>query len=90
VRALLRAFAKAETSHDAHPLDAASWLLDPLTPQEQRVLQRLAQGASNQDIANALVIQLSTVRKHISNILSKLGAANRTEAIVRAREYGLL
>lgn len=90
VRALLRAFAKAETSHDAHPLDAASWLLDPLTPQEQRVLQQLAQGASNQDIANALVIQLSTVRKHISNILSKLGAANRTEAIVRAREYGLL
>lgn len=89
-RALLTAFTKAEALPGAHPVEAASRLLDPLTPQEQRVLQQLAQGASNQDIADALLIQLSTARKHISSILSKLGVANRTQAIARAREYGLL
>jgi LuxR family maltose regulon positive regulatory protein len=50
----------------------------------------MAEGSSNQEIANQLVIQHSTARKHVSNILSKLGAANRTQAIARAREYGLL
>jgi LuxR family transcriptional regulator, maltose regulon positive regulatory protein len=65
-------------------------LLEPLTPQEQRVLQLLAEGASNQEISHQLVIQLSTARKHVANILGKVGAANRTQAIARAREYGLL
>lgn len=65
-------------------------LLEPLTPQEQRVLHLLAGGASNQQIANQLVIQLATAKKHVTNLLGKLGAANRTQAIVRAREYGLL
>ncbi|GHO97409.1 LuxR family transcriptional regulator [Reticulibacter mediterranei] len=90
VRVLLRAFVTAEALADAPPVDAACGLVDPLTAQEQRVLQQLAQGASNQEIADALVIQLSTARKHISSILSKLSAANRTQAIARAREYGLL
>jgi LuxR family maltose regulon positive regulatory protein len=90
VRALLRAFVTVEAPPAAPPIDAASRPLDPLTPQEQRVLQQLAQGASNQEIADALVIQLSTARKHISSILSKLGATNRTQAIALAREYGLL
>jgi LuxR family maltose regulon positive regulatory protein len=90
VRALLRAFVTVEAPPAAPPIDAAYGVVDPLTPQEQRVLQQLAQGASNQEIADALVIQLSTARKHISSILSKLGAANRTQAIAHAREYGLL
>lgn len=90
VRSLLRAFVKVEVTPDACPIDAVCRLLDPLTPQERRVLQQLAQGASNQEIADALVVQLSTARKHISSILNKLGAANRTQAIARAREYGLL
>ncbi|GHO90011.1 helix-turn-helix transcriptional regulator [Reticulibacter mediterranei] len=90
VRALLRAFIEAEVSAVTPPIDTTPPLLDSLTSQEQRVLQQLAQGASNQEIANALVIQLSTARKHISSILNKLGAANRTQAIALAREYGLL
>src|SRR5260370_1155329 len=49
-----------------------------------------AEGASNKHIATQLVIELSTARKHVSNLLSKLGAANRTQAIARAREYALL
>jgi LuxR family maltose regulon positive regulatory protein len=53
-------------------------------------LRLLAEGASNQEIANALVIQLSTVKKHVSNLLGKLGAANRTQAIAQARTYSLL
>lgn len=69
---------------------ASSALLDPLTPQEYRILHLLAEGASNQQIATELVIQLGTVKKHVTNLLGKLGATNRTQALVRAREYGLL
>jgi ATP/maltotriose-dependent transcriptional regulator MalT len=63
---------------------------EPLTRREQEVLRLLAEGASNQEIANALVIQLSTVKKHVSNLLGKLGAANRTQAIAQARTCSLL
>jgi LuxR family maltose regulon positive regulatory protein len=90
VRALLRAFSSPHTQQGALEARSTSLLLEPLTPQEQRVLRLLAEGASNQYIANQLVIELSTARKHVSNILSKLGAANRTQAIARAREYALL
>lgn len=62
----------------------------PLTPQERRVLHLLAQGASNQQIATRLVISLVTVKKHVTNLLAKLGAVNRTQAVMHAREYGLL
>ena len=65
-------------------------LIEPLTSQEQRVLQLVAEGLSNQQIATQLVISLATAKKHVSNLLSKLGAANRTQALVRAREYDLL
>jgi LuxR family maltose regulon positive regulatory protein len=72
------------------PTSSAPTLIEPLTSQEQRVLHLLAKGASNQQIATQLVISLVTVKKHMTNVLGKLGAANRTQAIVRAREYGLL
>jgi LuxR family maltose regulon positive regulatory protein len=65
-------------------------LRDPLSPREQEVLQLLAGGASNQEITERLVITLDTVKRHVSNILSKLGASNRTQAVSRARELGLL
>jgi LuxR family transcriptional regulator, maltose regulon positive regulatory protein len=90
VRALLRAFSSTSAGQGALEARSTSLLLEPLTPQEQRVLRLLAEGASNQHIATQLVIELSTARKHVSNLLSKLGAANRTQAIARAREYALL
>ncbi|HEX9069725.1 MAG TPA: LuxR C-terminal-related transcriptional regulator [Ktedonobacterales bacterium] len=65
-------------------------LAEPLTPQERRVLRLVAEGLSNQQIAMQLVISVATAKKHVSNLLGKLGAANRTQVLVRAREYDLL
>src|SRR5437016_380718 len=64
-------------------------LLDPLSQRELEVLQLLAAGASNQEIATALVVAPGTVKLHVSHILSKLGVKSRTQAIVRARDLGL-
>ncbi len=61
-----------------------------LTRREQEVLRLLAAGASNQDIAHTLVISLDTVKKHVSNLLGKLGASSRTQAIIQARARSLL
>jgi len=87
---LLHAFEQEQAKLSASTSPGPSALIEPLTPQERRVLRLLAEGASNQQIATQLVIQLVTVKKHMTNLLGKLGAANRTQAIVRAREYGLL
>jgi ATP/maltotriose-dependent transcriptional regulator MalT len=65
-------------------------LLDPLSLRELEVLQLLARGASNQEIASTLVLAAGTVKLHVSHILSKLGVKSRTQAILRARELGLL
>lgn len=62
----------------------------PLTDRELEVLELLAAGSSNQQIADRLVVALVTVKKHVSNLLTELGAANRTEAVARARGLGLL
>jgi LuxR family transcriptional regulator, maltose regulon positive regulatory protein len=64
--------------------------VEPLTRRELEVLRWLSEGASNQQIAAALVIQLSTVKKHVGNLLAKLGAESRTQAIAQARAFSLL
>ena len=61
-----------------------------LTERELEVLRLLAAGRSNQRIAHELVVTLDTVKKHVTHILGKLGAANRTEAVARARDLGLI
>jgi ATP/maltotriose-dependent transcriptional regulator MalT len=65
-------------------------LIDPLTARETQVLHLLAAGAPNRRIADDLVVTLDTVKKHLTHVLSKLGAANRTEAVARARQLGLI
>ena len=65
-------------------------LAEPLTDREVEVLRLIAAGRSNQHIARDLVLALDTVKKHVSHVLGKLGAANRTEAAARARELGLI
>ena len=65
---------------------AVPGLVEPLTSRELEVLGMLAAGRSNQAIAGELVVTLDTVKKHVSHVLDKLGAANRTEAVARARE----
>jgi LuxR family maltose regulon positive regulatory protein len=69
---------------------AAPGLAEPLTGREMQVLELLAAGAPNQRIAEDLVVTLDTVKKHVTHVLGKLGAANRTEAVVRARHLGLI
>ena len=54
------------------------------------MLRLIAAGKSNQRIARELVVTLDTVKKHVSHVRGKLGAANRTEAVTRARQRGLI
>jgi NarL family two-component system response regulator LiaR len=61
-----------------------------LTEREQEVLSLVVQGHSNQKIADALVISITTVKAHISNILSKLGVSSRSEAIAYAIKHKLV
>lgn len=61
-----------------------------LSPREAQVLQRLAHGASNKEIARALSIQETTVKLHLRNLSEKLDARNRTEIVIRAIEQGLI
>ena len=72
------------------PQRTAQPLPDPLSERELEVLQLLAGGASNQEIALALVVTPGTVKIHVSHILSKLGVNSRARAIIRARDLGLL
>jgi ATP/maltotriose-dependent transcriptional regulator MalT len=64
--------------------------LDPVSQRELEVLKLLASGASNQEIATALVLAPGTVKLHMSHILSKFGVKSRTQAILHARDLGLL
>src|SRR5260370_36911714 len=61
-----------------------------LSERELEVLQLLARGASNQEIAQELVIVVDTVKRHVSHIFSKLGVQNRVQAVRQARVLGLL
>ena len=65
-------------------------LPEPLTPREQEVLELLAAGLTNREIAEQLVISPQTVKKHTGGIYGKLGVRSRTEAAARARELDLL
>jgi NarL family two-component system response regulator LiaR len=72
----------------AHP-PKAELTTDPLTEREMEVLRLIAQGYSNRQIADALVITEMTVRAHVSNILGKLHLASRTQAALFALREGL-
>jgi LuxR family maltose regulon positive regulatory protein len=65
-------------------------LVEPLSARELEVLQLLAAGATNRAIAKQLVVSLDTVKRHVSHLFSKLEVANRTQAVTRARQLGLL
>ncbi len=64
--------------------------LEPLSQREIEVLQWMAEGCTNQEIANKLILSLHTVKSHARNIYGKLGVKNRTEAVARSRLLGLL
>jgi LuxR family maltose regulon positive regulatory protein len=69
---------------------AAQHPADALTEREIEVLAHIAAGASNQEIAEALVISLGTVKSHIHRLMNKLHAQNRTEAVSKARALHIL
>jgi LuxR family maltose regulon positive regulatory protein len=89
--ALVRACGQPDTAPPpGRAVGAAAGLIEPLTGRELEVLRLMAAGRSNQRIARDLVVALDTVKKHVTHVLGKLGAANRTEAVARARQLGLI
>ena len=82
---------RKETTTYHSPITNHSPELQPLTPLTRReldILQLLAAGKSNQEIAEERVLTLNTVKKHVGNILSKMGVANRTQAVMLAKKMG--
>ncbi len=65
-------------------------LLEQLTDREMQVVNLVAAGRRNREIAELLKVSVKTVEFHLSNILGKLGAQSRTEAVVRAWQTGIL
>jgi len=63
---------------------------DPLTDRETEILRLMAGGYSNKEIANSLDVAEGTVKNHVSNILSKMGVRDRTRAVLKALELGLI
>ena len=84
-----RVLARFAQLHDEAP-PRAQPLVVPLSERELGVLRLLAGGGSNREIAVALFLAEGTVKNHVTNVLAKLGARDRTQAALRARALGLI
>jgi DNA-binding NarL/FixJ family response regulator len=84
-RRLIEEFARVGPVPRARPSQ-----LDELTPREIEVLRLLARGMSNAEIAETLVLGETTVKTHVTHVLSKLGLRDRVQAVVLAYESGLI
>jgi LuxR family maltose regulon positive regulatory protein len=92
VRQLLAAFptAGSEPALSSPPPDVAAGFVEPLSDREKEVLQLIAEGLTNQEVANRLYLSLHTVKVHARNIYGKLGVKNRTQAVAKAKALGIL
>jgi len=91
-RRLLAAFpvAEPEQADPLRTLAPKSELIEPLSEREFEVLQLVAEGLTNPEIASRLFLALNTVKAHTRNIYGKLNVHSRTQAIARSQELGLL
>jgi predicted ATPase/DNA-binding CsgD family transcriptional regulator len=87
---MIEASSKTRQAPGALTRDTAQLFLDPLSQRELEVLHLVADGLSNREIAQELVVTLGTVKKHINNIFGKLQVRSRTQAVARATELNLL
>lgn len=90
-RRMLEMFAPmlpGEEESDAEDTDLS--LLNSLTERETEVLKLIAEGYTNQEIAERLFISMTTVKTHVGNILEKIGAQNRVQAVIFAFQHGLV
>jgi LuxR family maltose regulon positive regulatory protein len=92
VRRLLGAFPNAEPEQAVPPIatPGPDELVEPLSERELEVLQLIAKGLTNPEIASRLFLALNTVKAHARNIYGKLAVHNRTQAVARAQALGLL
>ncbi|HHV99185.1 MAG TPA: response regulator transcription factor [Clostridiaceae bacterium] len=70
--------------------ESYQYLIDPLTERETEVLNLIAEGMSNKEIADCLNITVNTVKGYIKNIYEKLGVSRRVQVVARAREMKIL
>ena len=92
IRRLLAAFPAAESEQTASsPMRGSkSELVEPLSERELEVLQLIAEGLTNQEVATRLYLSLHTVKVHARNIFTKLAVKNRAQAVARGRALGIL
>ncbi|MDQ3705107.1 MAG: LuxR C-terminal-related transcriptional regulator, partial [Chloroflexota bacterium] len=92
IRRLLAAFPVAESEQTASsPMRGSkSELVEPLSERELEVLQLIAEGLTNQEVATRLYLSLHTVKVHARNIFTKLAVKNRAQAVARGRALGIL
>jgi len=89
-RSILHAFAREREETKASAALSSGQLIEPLSPQELRVLRLLVAGRSNREIATAQIVSINTIRTQVQSIYRKLGVNNRVEACEMARQLHLL
>ena len=87
---LLAAFTPSDETPESKTNNLRAQIIDPLSQRELEILKLIALGLSNREIGERLFLALDTVKGHNRRIFEKLQVQNRTEAIARARELGLL
>ena len=92
VQRILAAFSTIEQEDGASKKNQVdqSGMIEPLSEREIEIIQLIAEGLTNQEISNKLFLSVHTVKTHTRNIYSKLDVHHRTEAVVKAKSFGIL
>ena len=89
-QSILRAFAQIDGEQASGAASSDTLLVEPLSPQERRVLRLLVAGETNRQIAQELVVSIYTVKDHLKHLYNKLGVSNRLQASETARRLKLI